>query len=452
MAKKPGFACDQCGAASPRWAGRCPHCGAMNSLRQLRGDEAALLAERDDQRQALATLHLERVDEEIPEAPRRSAGLGECDRVLGGGLVPGSAVLLSGQPGIGKSTLLAQVCAAVANAGGRVLYLSAEESTTQIRQRCRRLGLGTAGFALAATADARAVHGAIASGDHDLVVVDSIQLISSETIDGGPGSVSQVRACAAAMVEAAKSSGTTVIIVGHVTKDGALAGPRLLEHLVDTVIHFEGDRYHDLRSLRATKNRFGATHEIGLFEMGGQGLIEVADAGGLFIGDRDASVPGSCVVPALEGNRCLLVEIQALVNPTDLPQPCRRVSGCDVNRVAMVLAVLARRLRLPLGGCDVFVNVTGGARILEPAADLGIALAIASAWHERPVPADLAALGEVGLGGELRPASRYELRAAEARRLGLRRMLGPGSGSGRGRIITRTLAEAISTVFDGPAP
>jgi len=256
-----------------------------------------------------------------------------------------------------------------------------------------------------------------------------------------------VRACATALVEAAKRGGTSLVLVGHVTKGGDLAGPRLLEHLVDTVLAFEGDRYHELRSLRAVKNRYGSTQEIGLFTMGGAGLEEVADPGGLFIAGREGSVPGSCVVPALEGNRCLLVEIQALVNPTELPQPQRRVSGCDPNRVAMILAVLSRRLRLPLGGCDVFVNVTAGARITEPAADLGVALAVASAWRDSAVPLDLVALGEIGLGGELRPASRYDLRAAEARRLGFKRLLGPGPGEGRGRLKATTLAEAIDAAL-----
>ena len=238
-----------------------------------------------------------------------------------------------------------------------------------------------------------------------------------------------------------------IMIIGHVTKDGALAGPRLLEHLVDTVLSFEGDRYQDLRVLRSVKNRYGSTNELGLFRMGAAGLEAVADPSGIFIADRDPGVSGSCVVPAMDGNRCLLVEVQALVNPTDLPMPQRRVSGCDPNRVAMVLAVLSRRLHLPLGTCDVFVNATGGARLIEPAADLALALAVASAWREVPVPPDLAALGEVGLGGELRPAPRYDLRAAEARRLGFQRLLGPGQGSGRGRLVVKRLAEAIEVAL-----
>jgi len=256
-----------------------------------------------------------------------------------------------------------------------------------------------------------------------------------------------VRGCAAHLVDAAKRAGVALVIVGHVTKDGTIAGPRLLEHLVDTVLSFEGDRYQDLRVLRAVKNRYGSTSELGLFRMGGTGLEEVADPTGIFLADRDPGVAGSCVCPTIEGNRCLLVEVQALVNPTDYPQPVRRVSGLDPNRVAMVLAVLSRRLRLPLGTADVFVNATGGAKVVEPAADLAIALAVASAWREIAVPADLVAVGEVGLGGELRPAPRYDLRATEARRLGFQRLLGPGAGAGRGRLVASRLGEAIDAAL-----
>ncbi|HEX3132020.1 MAG TPA: magnesium chelatase domain-containing protein, partial [Planctomycetota bacterium] len=240
---------------------------------------------------------------------------------------------------------------------------------------------------------------------------------------------------------------TTLIIVGHVTKDSGLAGPRMLEHLVDTVLSFEDDRYQDLRVVRAVKNRYGSTNDLALLRMGGEGLEQVADPTGLFIADRDPGVAGSCVVPTIEGNRCLLVEVQALVNQTEYPQPVRKVAGADQNRVAMILAVLSRRLRMPLGQCDVFVNVTSGARIQEPAADLAIALAVASAWRDVPVPADLVALGEVGLGGELRPATRYDLRASEARRLGFQRLIGPGAGSGRGRVVVARLGDAIDAAL-----
>lgn len=444
MAKRsPSYACTECGSQSRRWAGRCSACGTMNSLVEVSANEAELLSNSSTRQQAAAGLNIESLAmADGTEPPRLRTGIAELDRVLGGGLVPGSVVLLGGEPGIGKSTLLAQLGGALAG-HGPVCYVSAEESTSQVRERCRRLGLADCGLELANSNDADAIVGLLLQDRYRLVVVDSIQLVALAGVDGAPGSVSQVRGSATALVEAVKRGSGALVIVGHVTKDGNLAGPRLLEHLVDTVLAFEGDRYHDLRTLRAVKNRFGSTNEIGLFTMAQQGLQEVADPGGLFIEGRPATTPGSCVVPILEGNRCLLVEVQALVNSTDFPQPQRRVAGCDGNRVAMILAVLSRRLRLPLGSHDVFVNVTGGARIGEPAADLGIALAVVSAFRDQPLPTDLVGLGEVGLGGELRPASRYDLRAAEARRLGFKRLLGPGPGQGRGRLKAQHLIEAI---------
>jgi DNA repair protein RadA/Sms len=445
MAKKePAWACRDCGDTFTRWAGKCPSCGAMNAIAQISQGEARLAAKSASQAAAAAGLATESCTAAPTAAPPRAkTGIGEFDRVLGGGIPPAAAILISGEPGIGKSTLLAQVAGAIAAREGSVLYVTAEESADQVRQRLARLGALAPALVLASSSDGESISGAIASGQHRLVVVDSIQLVTLANVDGEPGGISQVRAAAAALVEAAKRSGTSVIIVGHVTKDGTLAGPRLLEHLVDCVLAFEGDRYGDVRALRAVKNRFGSTNEVALFRMGPAGLEEVADPTGMFIADRDPGVAGSCVCPIIEGNRCLLVEVQALVNPTELVQPTRKVAGLDANRVAMVLAVLSRRLRLPIGTCDVFVNVTGGARISEPAADLAVALAVASAWREVAVPADLVALGEVGLGGELRPAGRYELRAAEARRLGFQRLIGPGAGSGRGRVVCSRLADAV---------
>ena len=445
MAKKlPTFACNECGATSARWAGRCG-CGAMNSIAEISAAEAAFSAK--SAAPAAPGVLVEALDgPDTHPVARLESGIAEFDRVLGGGLACGGVLLLGGEPGIGKSTLLAQVAAAVARSGP-VLYVTAEESTAQVRARAARLGANGPGLSLASSTDAAAIASSIRSGAYRCVVADSIQLLTLEGVDGEPGGVAQCRACAATLVEAAKRAHCALIIVGHVTKDGSLAGPRLLEHLVDTVLAFEGDRYADLRVLRAVKNRYGSTHEIGLFRMGAQGLSEVADPSGIFIADRDATVPGSCIAATLEGNRCLLVEVQALVNPTDYPQPVRKVSGLDPNRVAMVLAVLSRRERMPLGSCDVFVNATGGARVLEPAADLAIAMAIASAWREVVVPPDLVAVGEIGLGGELRPASRYEIRAGEARRLGFQRLLGPGSGSGRGRVVVARVADALTAIF-----
>ena len=442
MAKKdPAWACGDCGAKAPKWTGKCGSCGAFNSIVQLTAAEAAISGGSGP----VGALQLILESAEAvgaPDPPRLTSGLGEVDRVLGGGLPAGAAVLLGGEPGIGKSTLLAQIAGAVARTAP-ALYVTAEESLSQIRARLTRVGAMAPGLDLAAGSDARQIAGRIASGAHRLVVVDSVQLLSLDGIDGEPGGVSQVKACAAELVAAAKRAGVALVLVGHVTKDGTLAGPRLLEHLVDTVLAFEGDRYADLRVLRAVKNRYGATSEIGLLRMEGSGLVEVADPTGVFIADRDPSVPGSCVVPSVEGNRCLLVEVQALVGPNEAPTPARRVSGADPNRVAMVLAVLAKRLRLPLGTHDVYVNVTGGARLTEPAADLAVALAVASAWRDVPVPPDLVAVGEVGLGGELRPAPRYELRASEARRLGFQRLIGPGAGTGRGRVVVAKLADAV---------
>ncbi len=442
MAKKePAWACSDCGAKVPKWTGKCGSCGAFNSIVQLTAAEAAI--SNGTGSPGALQLILESAEAEgAPDPPRLASGIGEVDRVLGGGLPAGAAVLLGGEPGIGKSTLLAQIAGAVARIAP-ALYVTAEESLSQIRARLKRVGALAPALDLAAGSDARQISARIASGAHRLVVVDSVQLLSLDGVDGEPGGVAQVKACAAELVASAKRAGVALVLVGHVTKDGTLAGPRLLEHLVDTVLAFEGDRYADLRVLRAVKNRFGATSEIGLLRMEAQGLVEVADPTGVFIADRDPSVPGSCVVPSVEGNRCLLVEVQALVGPTEVPNPARRVSGADTNRVAMVLAVLARRLHLPIGGRDVYVNVTGGAKLSEPAADLAVALAVASAWRDVPVPPDLVAVGEVGLGGELRPAPRYELRASEARRLGFQRLIGPGPGSGRGRVVVSKLGDAV---------
>ena len=352
MAKKPpAFACKECGDTFARWAGRCPSCGAMNAVTEVGAGEAQILARSQDQGAPRRRWPARAAPTpRRPRCRRLATGLAELDRVLGGGLPAGAVVLVGGEPGIGKSTLLAQVAGAVARTVS-ALYVTAEESTAQVRQRLERLGADAGKLRLAAATDAAAVAGAITSGEHRLVVVDSIQLLTLDGIEGEAGGVAQCRACAATLVEAVKRSGrggkpaTALVIVGHVTKDGGLAGPKVLEHLVDTVLSFEGDRYQDLRVLRAVKNRYGSTNELGLFRMGGKGLEEVGDPTGIFIADRDAGVPGSCVTPTIDGNRCLLVEVQALVNPTDYPQPVRRVSGCDPNRVAMVLAVLGRRLR-----------------------------------------------------------------------------------------------------------
>lgn len=442
---KTQYGCTSCGEVFSKWHGKCPSCGQMNSIQELNRKEADLLHQQS--RPSATALKTVTLDATEPlKVKRLDAGIDEVNRVLGGGFPAGAVVLLGGEPGIGKSTLLAQCCGAIGHKKD-VLYVTAEESVTQVQERFQRLECATGKVHLASSTDCDEIRASILSGDYQLAVIDSIQLVSLQTVDGLPGSVSQVRSCTAALVDAAKHSGCALILVGHVTKDGQLAGPRMLEHLVDTVLNFDGDRYQELRTLRAVKNRFGSTNELGLFTMGNKGLEAVEDASGLFIKDRDASLPGSCIVPALEGNRCVLVEVQALVNPSDYPQPVRRVSGLDHNRVQMIIAVLCRRLHYKLGNADIFVNVTGGARVLEPSADLGIALAIASAYTDAIIPPDLAAIGEIGLGGELRPATRYDVRAFEARRLGFKQLLGPGKGSGRGRIVASSLGEAIKAVL-----
>jgi len=408
------FRCSECGGASPKWVGRCPSCTEWNTL----------VEELDVPTPAMAGLGapLDRAvpiaDVDTDEWHPRSTGIAEVDRVLSGGLVPGSVTLVGGEPGIGKSTLLLQVASAVAQAGATALYVSAEESKQQVRLRAERLGTLAPRLYLASET---AVPHLMAHYDEvqpDLVVVDSIQTVYDPQLGSAPGSVAQVRECAARLVQQAKARGVSTVLVGHVTKDGGLAGPRVLEHVVDTVLAFEGDRHHALRLLRASKHRFGSTDELGLFEMTDGGLAAVPDASGLFLADRRAGVSGSIVVPTIEGHRPLLVEIQALVVNSSLPSPRRSAQGLDSGRLPLLLAVLDRRADIALGGDDVYALAVGGVKIHEPGADLGIALAIASAKTDRPVPAGLVACGEVGLGGELRQVSQASRRLAEAARLG----------------------------------
>ncbi|NLP06318.1 DNA repair protein RadA, partial [Candidatus Fermentibacteria bacterium] len=419
------FLCTECGADHPSWSGRCPSCGAWNTLVEERLEQPGRSPAPG--RPAPTPVPVGA----IPAAPgsRLLSGIAELDRVFGGGIFRGSVNLLGGEPGIGKSTMMLQLAAALAEAGETVLYATGEESAEQVAERARRTG-SLAGRLLVVPATALGeIAGALSGTGASILVVDSIQTIFSDDLSGAPGSVAQVRHCASEIVGMCKPSGVTAFLVGHVTKDGMLAGPKVLEHLVDSVVAFEGDAGRGHRMLRAVKNRFGSTNELGLFRMGAQGLEEVPDPTGIFIADRDASVPGSCVVPTIDGNRCLLVEVQALVNPTDYPQPVRKVSGMDPNRVAMVLAVLSRRLRLPLGTADVFVNVTGGARIAEPAADLAVAAAIASGLQDKPCNPAAACCGEIGLAGELRAISDGERRIREAVHLGFKSIVLPESNT-----------------------
>ncbi|CAN5735626.1 DNA repair protein RadA [soil metagenome] len=378
----------------------------------------------------------------------QSTGLSELDRVLGGGLVPGSVTLLGGEPGIGKSTLLLQALATMAAAGSTALLVTAEESARQVRLRAERLDALVPGLHLVAESVLPAILGHLGDLRPEVVVVDSIQTIFDPELGSVPGSVTQVRECAHRLVVAAKELEVSVVLVGHVTKEGSLAGPRVLEHVVDTVLSFEGDRHHALRLLRAVKHRFGSSEELGLFEMGEQGLAGVPDASGLLLTDRRCGVPGSVVVPTMDGHRPLLVEIQALVSPTNLPQPRRSAQGLDHGRLTLLLAVLARRVGLgAFATSDVYASAVGGVRVAEPGADLALALALVSALADRLLPADLVAVGEVGLGGELRQAAQMSRRLAEAARLGFRRAVVPASApdapTGLTLVRATTLAEAV---------
>jgi DNA repair protein RadA/Sms len=410
------YRCQECGTASPKWVGRCPGCGEWSSLveevEEARPSSAPPAATKDVDR----PVSIAEVD--AGEWDHRPTGVAELDRVLGGGLVPGSVTLLGGEPGIGKSTLLLQVLAAVAATGQRTLLVSGEESKQQVRLRAERLGALDPGLLLQSETVLPHVIAAIDDTRADLVVVDSIQTVFDPELGSAPGSVAQVRECAAQLVRLAKQRGTTIVLVGHVTKEGALAGPRVLEHVVDTVLSFEGDRHHALRLLRAVKHRFGSTSELGLFEMVDAGLQEVPDPSALFLGDRHAGAPGSAVVPTMEGHRPLLVEVQGLVAPSSLPMPRRSVQGVDGNRVALLLAVLARRCRLSMAGADVYVSAVGGVRVVEPGADVAIALALVSSLADFPLPHDVVACGEIGLAGEVRQVAHTERRLTEAARLG----------------------------------
>jgi DNA repair protein RadA/Sms len=385
----------------------------------------------------------------------RPTGLTELDRVMSGGVVPGSVTLVGGEPGIGKSTLLLQALAEMAAGGARALLVSAEESAQQVRLRAERLGAMPHGLWLLSDTSLPNVLRAAADLRPDILIVDSIQTVVDPEVGSTAGTISQVRECAWQLVSAAKASAMATMLVGHVTKDGALAGPRVLEHVVDTVLTFEGERHHALRLLRATKHRFGPTGELGLFEMAEAGLVGIADPSLLLLGDRQIGVPGGVVLPAMEGQRPLLVELQALVAATKQSMPRRSAQGLDAGRLALLLAVLEQRLELAFTGADVFASVAGGVRVVEPAADLALGLSLASAGSGRPLPADLVACGEVGLGGEVRQVAHLPRRLAEAARLGFRRAVVPASApagpAGMETISVATLAEAVERLLLKPA-
>lgn len=453
--------CSACEAVSPQWVGRCPGCGAWGSLIEEMGAAGTRVGRAprvpasggSGGRVAIsAPVRLGELD--LGAGAPSPTGIDELDRVLGGGLVPGSVTLVGGEPGIGKSTLLLQALASMAGPSRRSLLVSAEESAQQVGRRAARLGLDHGELWLVAETTMAGVVAALDEVKPKVLVVDSIQTIWDPELDSAPGSVTQVRGCAHALAGLARDRNVAILLVGHVTKDGSLAGPRVLEHLVDTVLSFDGDRHHALRLLRTVKHRFGATGELGLFEMTGDGLRGVPDPSGLFLGDRRPGTPGSVVFPAMEGYRPLLVEIQSLVASTKLPAPRRSVSGLDANRLALLIAVLQNRAGVNLMEADVYLSAVGGVRINEPGADLAVCLALASARLERPLPEDLVVIGEVGLGGELRQVAHTPRRLAEASRLGFKKAVIPASvpsvaGTLRTFRVT-TLAEAIATVL-GPS-
>ena len=418
------YVCQSCGATHSKWAGQCGACGAWNTLvEEAQSRPPGALAPSRASR--IKGLTFETLQSETPTPPRIITGVDEFDRVCGGGVVPGSAILLGGDPGVGKSTLLMQVCAEAARRGARCAYISGEEAVEQIRARAQRMGLGDAPVQLAAETAVREILDGLKREPVDLVVIDSIQTLWSDVHESSPGSVTQVRAAASELVRLAKKRNIAVILVGHVTKDGQIAGPRVVEHMVDAVLSFEGERGYPFRVLRGAKNRFGATDEIGVFEMGDAGLREVKNPSALFLNDGGERAAGAAVFAGIEGSRPVLVEFQALVAPSAYGTPRRAVVGWDSGRLAMVLAVLEARCGLGFGARDVYLNVAGGLRISEPAADLAAAAALASSALDVALPQDCVVFGEVSLSGEVRSVSRTEARLKEALKLGFGRALGP---------------------------
>ena len=444
------FVCRECGGESIRWAGQCPHCRAWNSLEEFQ----AARATRDERRSARSAAGpspaLPITDVDVDAAPRLTLAWSELNRVLGGGVVPGSLVLVGGEPGVGKSTLLMHLAGQSARESGRVLYVSGEESAQQVGLRARRLGLAKPDLLMLAETDLDVVVATIDRESPALVIVDSIQTVFDPAVEATPGSVSQVRGAAARLMRLAKESGTPILLVGHVTKEGAIAGPRVLEHMVDTVLYLEGERGQEVRILRATKNRFGSTEEIGLFTMTEQGMEELKDPSAVLIGDL-RSVPGAVVLAAMEGTRPLLVEVQSLVTRTVFGMPRRVSNGIDINRLHMIVAVAEKRAGMALGNSDVFVNLAGGVRVNEPAADLGLAISLAGNLRDRALPAGTLVIGELGLAGEVRRVARLDRRLQEAQRRGLDRAIVPAGQNPRIEgievIEVRELNQAIEVAF-----
>lgn len=439
MAKaRTSYACTSCGSVYKRWQGKCDDCDAWNTIEEVApvatGSPKGLKGGKG------SAVQLVSLDAPLQKQPRLTTGIGELDRPFGGGIVPGSATLVGGDPGIGKSTLLLQAAANVADTGARVLYFSGEEAPAQVQMRADRLGVQKSAVHLGAATDLRDILTTLTQGPKpDLVIIDSIQTVYADSIEAAPGTVSQVRLCSHELISYAKRSGTALILVGHVTKDGQIAGPRVLEHMVDTVLYFEGERGHQFRILRAVKNRFGGTDEIGVFEMTSTGLMDVVNPSALFLADRAEDEPGSVVLAGIEGSRPVLVEVQALVARSPAANPRRAVVGWDSGRLAMVIAVLDSRLGLGLASCDVYLNVAGGLKITEPAADLAAALALISSLTGKAVPGNSVVFGELALSGDIRKVPQMEARLKEAEKLGFSKAFKP-AGSVKSDLALTSLA------------
>ncbi|THF79063.1 DNA repair protein RadA [Cohnella fermenti] len=455
MAKvKIKFVCNECGTESPKWMGKCPGCGAWNSMTEEAEAVTKAPVGRSEtlrtKEKPASIIHIESGRE-----PRISTGLEELNRVLGGGLVPGSLMLVGGDPGIGKSTLLLQASNSLASQGLKVLYVSGEESVRQTKLRADRLGTLSEKLFVLCETNLDFIEEAVASLEPDFLVIDSIQTVYRPDVASAPGSVAQVRECTAQFMRVSKINGVATVLVGHVTKEGAIAGPRLLEHMVDCVLYFEGERHHSYRLLRAVKNRFGSTNEIGIFDMTEDGLREVANPSELFLSERPLGVAGSCVAASMEGTRPVLVELQALVAPTSFPSPRRMCSGLDHHRISLVIAVLEKRMGLFLQNQDAYVNVAGGVRLEEPAADLAAAVSLASSFRDLPTKPYDVVFGEVGLTGEVRAVSRAEMRVKEALKLGFKRVILPEMSlkgwsppAGIQLIPVKTVAEALKAALE----
>lgn len=432
MAKKDikQFVCQNCGSIYPKWQGKCDACGEWNTIleEQVGGEGFTNLNPKRSKGHQIEFVPLSGAEEHLSRLP---TGIAELDRVCGGGLVAGSVILVGGDPGIGKSTLLLQSCAKIATMDSHpeVYYISGEEAIDQVRLRAKRLGLDKAPVKLASATDIKDIIATLDNSNASVVIIDSIQTMYLDEIESTPGSVAQVRACSYELIKQAKKKGFTLFLVGHVTKQGEIAGPRVLEHMVDTVLYFEGERGHHFRILRAVKNRYGATDEIGVFEMQDLGLVEVENPSALFLAERQGNISGSCVFAGIEGSRPVLVEIQALVSPTSYSSPKRAVVGWDNNRMSMVLAVLEARCGMNLSSQDVYLNIAGGLRISEPAADLAVAMAVISSMTNKPLPADMVIFGEIGLSGEIRAVSQPSSRLKEACKLGFASAITPPTHS-----------------------